>query len=184
MKSRMCYTECMGHGNDITADFKADSSAKLLCVFEYMEPVCWWNEYNIVFFAKFGNEVKLYHYLTDDEHAPEEREKAWNALDFFRRQGIKMDANPVPRMTTPLYSRVLYPAEDFGKPFYVIKTPASLWKKIYRRFSLRDEFQLNKELSITEQIRTVTYARWQYAPILLYGGIEETENQFRLEPNW
>lgn len=149
-----------------------------------MQPVVWWDEYSIVFFAKIGDEVKLYHYLTEDENAPDEWDKAWAALEFFRQKGIEMDINLVPGNRTPIYSRVLYPAEDLGKPFYVIKTQPNLWKKIYRYFSLVDEFQLNKELSVTEQIRTVTYARWQYDPIYLYGRIDGTEDQFLLDPNW
>lgn len=183
-KTLIWYTEHMGHGCDITADFKANPSAELLGVFEFMQPVAMWDEYSIVFFAKIGDEVKLYHYLTEDENDPEEWDKVWAALEFFRQKGIEMDINLGPGDPTPIYSRVLYPAEDLGKPFYVVKTPSTIWKKIYRYFSFVDEFQLNKELSITEQIRTVTYARWHYDPIYLYGGIEGTENQFRLEPNW
>lgn len=176
----------MGYGKDIIADFKENPSEKILCIFEYVRPCYPEDEYNIVFLAKDGDEVKLYHYLNEAD-TPEENAKLDAVIKYFRQKGIKLKIRLLQTEEKPFHSSVLYPAEDSGKPFYVPKTPARLWKRIYLWCTFTDEFQLNKELTFTEKIRMVTIKRWQDIPVLLYGhqeGAELRDNQWELDPNW
>ena len=176
----------MGYGKDIIADFKENPSEKLLCIFEYVRPCYPEDEYNIVFLAKDGDEVKLYHYLNEAD-TPEENAKLDAVIKYFRQKGIKLKMRLLPTEEKPFHSAVLYPAADSGKLFYVPKTPASLWRRLYQWCTFTDEFQLNKDLTIADEIRTVSIKRWQYIPVLLYGhpeGAKLRDDQWALDPNW
>lgn len=167
----------MGRGEEIVASFEAHPSEKLIGVFEYMEPGFFWDVHNIVFISQDGEEIYLYHYLNDED--TEELKKLQCAFEFFKAQNIVLEECPVQVIPPPLYSKVLYPPQDLGKPVYINATlhtnkpkPVTFWQKIASFFSEHtpqaDTIQLNEELSFSEAMETVTVKRWQSHHIPLY----------------
>lgn len=118
----------------LISDFLVDNHAKLICVFEYLLPGIIWDEHNIVYMIKMKDCVCAYHYVHDDN---EETREIFAINDFFHDRGIDIEETPINVTPSPFFSRILYPIDDIGKPFYVYKKIIIYWRKLWDCFAAR-----------------------------------------------
>ena len=165
----------------LISNFRMRKQEKLICVFEYMLPGIIWDEHNVVFISRYKDNVYAYHYIHDDK---EETKEIFAIYDFFREQGIHLEETPMNVVPPPFFSRVLFPPEDSGKPFYVAKSANNLMEKLLRLFHSYEPVMLNKNLSFTKEIKTIHQRKCQYHPILLYRATDNSSCEWELDENW
>ena len=175
----MLYMQAMK--SILISDFLADNQAKLIFVFEYMPPGIIWDEHNIVYMIQMNDNVYAYHYVHDDK---EETDEIWAINDFFHERGIDIKETPINVIPPPFFSRVLFPAIDFGKPFYVPKKKNSLLEKLVDLLLCKEEVMLNPNISFIEYIKKIHLRKTQYPPILLYRSINDSGYELQMNPNW
>ena len=164
----------------LISDFLVDNHAKLICVFEYFLPGIIWNEHNIVYMIQMKDCVCAYHYVHDDQ---EETREIFTIDDFFHDRGIDIKETSINVTPPPFFSRVLYPAVDLGKPFYVLKKSNSILEKLMGLFCCKEEIMLNQNISFIECIKKIHLKRKQYPPILLYQPINGAGYEWQIDAN-
>lgn len=164
--------------SSLISDFCNHHQEQLVCVFEYMLPGVIWDEHHIVFMSQMKDVVYAYHYVHDDN---EETKEIFAIYDFFREKGISLRENPVNVSPPPFYSRVMFPTDDCGKPFYVTKRPQNIVEKIWGMF--RSEVMLNTNLSVSDKIKKVYMQRRPVLPILLYQPMPDSDGAWQFVDN-
>lgn len=167
--------------NILISDFLVNNQAKLICVFEYLLPGIICDEHNIVYMIKMKDCVCAYHYVHDGN---EETREIFAINEFFHDRGIEIVETPINVTPLPFFSRILYPIDDMGKPFYVSKKNDSILDKFMRLFCCKEEIMLNKNISFIECIKRIHIKRRKTPPILLYQPINGAGYEWQIDANW
>lgn len=166
----------------LISDSLDNSQAELICVFEYMRPGIIWGEHNVIFICRMKDAVYAYHYIHDVHEDSKELDVIY---DFFLKKGIGLSETPVNVIPTPFFSRVLFPPNDCGKPFYEVKRSGDIVDKIKRfLFFFSDELMMNKELSFIDKIKKIHLRKENFPAIYLYHPMENSGCEWQLVPNW
>ena len=177
----MNTTDTSYMNNMLISDFLVNNQAKLICVFEYLLPGIICDEHNIVYMIKMKDCVCAYHYVHDGN---EETREIFAINEFFHDRGIDIVETPINVTPLPFFSRILYPIDDMGKPFYVSKKNDSILDKFMRLFCCKEEIMLNKNISFIECIKRIHIKRRKTPPILLYQPINGAGYEWQIDANW
>lgn len=165
----------------IISSFSVNSQEELICAFEYMLPGLIWDEHNVVFMSRIKDSVYAYHYIHDDNV---ETRELFAIYDFFQKKGINLKETPINIVPSPFFSRILFPPDDLGKPFYITKRPNNIAEKVLNLFCCKEQIMLNKNLSCIRDIKNIYLKKKQALPIPLYQPVDDSGYAWQLDANW